>query len=59
VLGAAPCWLSERAYYLAAVGHAPFDDEQILVDALTEIWFSVSYGGQPPEAHTRPRSART
>lgn len=35
MLAAALTWLGERAYYLAAVGHAPFDDEQALVDALT------------------------
>jgi TetR/AcrR family transcriptional regulator, ethionamide resistance regulator len=47
VLAAALTWLGERAYYLAAIGHAPFDDEQALVDVLTEIWVSTIYGGQP------------
>ncbi len=49
VLAAALTWLSERAYYLAAIGHAPFDNEQALVDALTEIWASSIYSGQPPD----------
>jgi AcrR family transcriptional regulator len=47
VLAAALTWLGERAYYLAAIAHAPFDDEQALVEALTEIWVSTIYGGQP------------
>ena len=47
-LAAALTWLGERAYYLAAVGHAPFDDEQALVDALTHIWVSTIYSAQPP-----------
>ena len=47
MLAAALTWLGERAYYLAVIGHAPFDDEEALVDALTEIWVSTIYNGQP------------
>jgi hypothetical protein len=47
MLAAALTWLGERAYYLAAIGHAPFDDEQALVDTLTEIWVATIYNGQP------------
>src|SRR5262245_5708000 len=47
LLATALTWLGERAYYLAAIGHAPFDDEQALVDALTEIWVSTIYNEQP------------
>jgi AcrR family transcriptional regulator len=47
VLAAALTWLGERAYYLAAIGQAPFDDEQALVEVLTEIWASTIYGEQP------------
>ena len=35
-VAAALTWLGERAYYPAAIGHAPFDDEQALVDVLTD-----------------------
>ena len=48
MLAAALTWLGERAYYLAAIGQAPFDDEQALVDVLTEIWVSTIYNRQPP-----------
>jgi TetR/AcrR family transcriptional regulator, ethionamide resistance regulator len=48
VLAAALVWLGERAYYLAALGHPPFDDEQALVDVLTEIWVATIYGQPPP-----------
>ncbi|MFC5834538.1 TetR/AcrR family transcriptional regulator [Nonomuraea insulae] len=37
-------WLGERLYYLAAAGVPPFDDEQILVDVLTNAWTSALYG---------------
>jgi AcrR family transcriptional regulator len=42
-------WAGERAYYLAAVGQAPFDDEQRLVEALTELWRGAVYR-LPPAA---------
>ena len=37
-------WVGERAYYLAAVDQEPFNDEQRLVDALTELWRGAVYG---------------
>jgi AcrR family transcriptional regulator len=40
-------WLGERTYYLAAIGLEPFDDQQHLVDALTEIWLATVYGKGP------------
>jgi TetR/AcrR family transcriptional regulator, ethionamide resistance regulator len=46
-LASALSWLGERAYYLAAIGVAPFDDEERLVDVLTEIWMLTVYGEQP------------
>ena len=39
--------MGERAYYLAAIGHPAFDDEERLVDALTDIWLAVIYNGPP------------
>jgi AcrR family transcriptional regulator len=43
-LASALTWLGERAYYLAAVGVPPFDDETSLVDVLTDVWVSTVYG---------------
>lgn len=40
-------WLGERLYYLAAAGVPPFDDEQVLVDVLTNAWTSALYGRAP------------
>jgi AcrR family transcriptional regulator len=40
-------WLGERLYYLAAAKVPPFDDEQTLVDVLTNAWTSALYGPQP------------
>ncbi|HLM63215.1 MAG TPA: TetR/AcrR family transcriptional regulator [Acidimicrobiales bacterium] len=37
-------WLGERIYYLAAIGVPPFDDEQVVVDVLTEVWMATVYG---------------
>jgi hypothetical protein len=37
-------WLGERLYYLAAAGVPPFDDEEVLVDTLTNAWTSLLYG---------------
>lgn len=37
-------WLSERVYYLAATGSAPFDDEQVVVDVLADLWGLALYG---------------
>jgi TetR/AcrR family transcriptional regulator, ethionamide resistance regulator len=42
-LAAALTWLGERLYYLAALGVAPFDDEEKLVDVLTHIWVTSLY----------------
>jgi TetR/AcrR family transcriptional regulator, ethionamide resistance regulator len=47
-LATALCWMSERAYYLAAIGHPAFTDEGRLVDALTEVWTSAVYGVLAP-----------
>jgi TetR/AcrR family transcriptional regulator, ethionamide resistance regulator len=44
-LAAALTWLGERLYYLAALGVAPFDDEQKLVDVMTHIWLTAVYPG--------------
>lgn len=40
-------WLGERLYYLAAAGVPPFDDEDVLIDVLTNAWISTLYGGDP------------
>lgn len=45
LIASALTWLGERLYYLAAIGIPPFDDDQRLVDALTEIWSATVYGG--------------
>jgi TetR/AcrR family transcriptional regulator, ethionamide resistance regulator len=42
-LAALLTWMGERAYYLAAIGHPDFDDQQRLVEALTEIWLATIY----------------
>jgi AcrR family transcriptional regulator len=42
------CWMSERAYYLAAIGHPAFTGEERLVDALTEVWTAAVYGVLAP-----------
>jgi hypothetical protein len=51
VLAGVLCWMNERAWYLAAAGHAGF------TDALTEVWEAAIYGNpghlpgaSPPEA---------
>jgi AcrR family transcriptional regulator len=36
-------WAGERAYYLAAIGQEPFDDERRLVDGLTALWRGAVY----------------
>lgn len=40
-------WMSERIYYLAAIGHPAFQNEQQVLDILTEVWLSVIYNGPP------------
>ena len=44
VLASVLCWMSERAWYLAAIGHSGFTDEARLGDALTEVWQAAIYG---------------
>ena len=60
-LASALTWLDERLFYLAAIGVAPFDDEQQLIDVLTEVWVSVIYGRAPAASPTsrRVRTARS
>jgi len=36
-------WMSERVYYLAAIGHPAFHNEQQVIDVLTDIWLSAIY----------------
>ena len=36
-------WVGERAYYLAAIGQEPFDDQQRLVEGLTDLWQGAVY----------------
>ncbi len=40
-------WMSERIYYLAAIGHPAFHNEQQVIDVLTDVWLSVIYNGTP------------
>ena len=40
-------WMSERIYYLAAIGHPAFRDEQQVIDVLTHVWLSAIYNGPP------------
>jgi TetR/AcrR family transcriptional regulator, ethionamide resistance regulator len=44
VLASVLCWMSERAWYLAAIGHAGFTDQDGLADTLTEVWQASIYG---------------
>jgi AcrR family transcriptional regulator len=37
-------WLGERVYYLAATGTPPFEDEETVVDVLTDAWTLALYG---------------
>jgi TetR/AcrR family transcriptional regulator, ethionamide resistance regulator len=41
------CWMNERAWYLAAIGHPTFTDEARLTGALTEIWQGAIYSTPP------------
>lgn len=43
-LAAILCWMNERAWYLAAIGHPGFTDEARLTHALTEVWQAAVYG---------------
>jgi AcrR family transcriptional regulator len=42
-------WMSERIYYLAAIGHPAFSNEQQIIDVLTDVWLSVIYNGPPAQ----------
>jgi AcrR family transcriptional regulator len=44
MLAAVLCWMNERAWYLAAIGHPMFTDEARLTQALTEVWGGAIYG---------------
>jgi AcrR family transcriptional regulator len=46
-------WMSERIFYLAAIGHPAFRDEQQVIDVLTEIWMSAIYSGPPSIKETK------
>jgi TetR/AcrR family transcriptional regulator, ethionamide resistance regulator len=46
-VAAALTWLGERLYYLAAIGQPPFDDSEVLVDTLFELWSATLYGPEP------------
>jgi AcrR family transcriptional regulator len=50
VLASVLCWMSERAWYLAAIGHSGFTGEARLADALTEVWQAAIYGTPVPGA---------
>jgi AcrR family transcriptional regulator len=46
-------WMSERIYYLAAIGHPAFADEQQVIDVLTDVWLSVIYNGPPSKEESK------
>ena len=46
-LASALTWMNERTYYLAAIGHPAFRDEQQVIDVLTDVWLSAIYNGPP------------
>lgn len=50
---AALTWFAERAYYLAAIGVPPFDDEDTLVETLVEMWLSTVYGKPAKAARSK------
>ena len=45
-------WMSKRVYYLAAIGHPAFHNEQQVIDVLTDIWLSAIY--QRPSSKKTP-----
>lgn len=47
-LASALCWLDERIFYLAAIDVPPFDRDEIVVEALTDVWLAAVYGTLPP-----------
>ena len=48
-------WMGERLYYLAAIGVAPFDDQDVLVETLLQVWTATLYDSPPPQ----PRAGAT
>ncbi|MGI5232819.1 TetR/AcrR family transcriptional regulator [Actinoallomurus sp. CA-142502] len=48
-------WMGERLYYLAAAKVPPFDNEEVLVDILTNAWTSTLYGHPVTQPPTPPR----
>jgi AcrR family transcriptional regulator len=44
VLASVLCWMNERAWYLAALGHPGFADEARLAETLTDVWQAAIYG---------------
>ncbi|MBV9230352.1 MAG: TetR/AcrR family transcriptional regulator [Chloroflexi bacterium] len=46
-------WMTERIYYLAAIGHPAFRDEQQVIDVLTDVWLSVIYNGPPSKRESK------
>lgn len=48
-MASALTWMSERIYYLAAIGYPAFQNEQQVIDVLTEVWLSVIYNRSPSE----------
>jgi AcrR family transcriptional regulator len=50
-------WLGERLYYFAAAEVPPFDNEEVLVDSLTNAWTSMIYGHAVTHPTSPPRPA--
>jgi TetR/AcrR family transcriptional regulator, ethionamide resistance regulator len=42
-------WMTERCFYLAAIGVPPFDNEEAVGRALVGIWTSTLYGSPSPQ----------
>ena len=51
-LAAILCWMNERAWYLAAIGHPGFTDDTQVTHTLTEIWQAAIYGAPAGRAGT-------
>ncbi len=50
-------WMSERIYYLAAIGHPAFHNEQQVIDVLTTVWLSAIYNGPPSKGDVNTHQA--
>jgi TetR/AcrR family transcriptional regulator, ethionamide resistance regulator len=50
-------WMTERCFYLAAIGVPPFDSDEAVGRALVNIWTSTLYGSPSPRVppHDRGR----